>query len=537
MLLLDYRLPGMNALELLKELRQVHRVDVPMVLITGQGDEEVAVQALKLGATDYVVKNPGYLHKMPHILANAVHSAQLATEYRTVTQLKHRNELIVNSTREGIMELDLKGDHIFCNPSGASMLGYTVAEMITSHGHSLWHHTNPDGTPHNEKTCFIRRASIEGIAIHDQEDLFWKKGGTCLPVEFSLMPIHEDDHLVGSVLTFRDITERKKAEVKLKETYDIIERSPVVAFLWKNDEGWPIEFVTENVQMLFGYTAQEFTSGRVSYVESIHPDDLKKVVQEVTDYSKDQARQSFQHEPYRIVRKDGTIKWVNDNTLIRRNDKGEITHYQGTLFDITERKQTQEKLQDTLERLRMAVNTTVQVMVSAVEARDPYTAGHQIRSADLARAIATEMSLPEETIEEIYMATSIHDIGNLSVPAEILSKPSRLSDTEFSIVKEHALRGYEILKDVESDWPLAEIVYQHHERIDGSGYPRSLKGEEILLEARILAVADVVEAISSHRPYRPALGIEAALEEISKNSGILYDSTVVEACITVLQKK
>lgn len=146
-------------------------------------------------------------------------------------------------------------------------------------------------------------------------------------------------------------------------------------------------------------------------------------------------------------------------------------------------------------------------MVSAVEARDPYTAGHQMRSADLSRVIATEMGLPREQIDGIRMAGSIHDIGKLSIPAEILSRPTKLTEIEFFLIKEHAQQGYEILKKVESPWPLVEIVYQHHERMDGSGYPRQLKGADVLIEARILAVADVVESMASHRPYRPALGL------------------------------
>lgn len=200
-------------------------------------------------------------------------------------------------------------------------------------------------------------------------------------------------------------------------------------------------------------------------------------------------------------------------------------------------KLAQEGLQETLKSLRKAIGTTIQVMVSAVEARDPYTSGHQIRSANLARAIGVEMGLPQEKIDGIRMAGSIHDIGKLSIPAEILSKPTRLSEIEFYMIKEHSRRGFEILKDVESPWPLAEIVYQHHERMDGSGYPRHLRGEEILIEARILAVADVVEAMASHRPYRPSLGIDAALNEIEKNGGIFYDGTVVDACLRLFREK
>ena len=175
--------------------------------------------------------------------------------------------------------------------------------------------------------------------------------------------------------------------------------------------------------------------------------------------------------------------------------------------------------------------------MSAVEARDPYTAGHQLRTADLARTIATDMGLTQDTIDAIRMAGSIHDIGKLYVPSEILTKPSRLTDIELSLIKEHSQRGYEMLKDVESPWPLAEIIYQHHERMNGTGYPRNLKGDDILMEARILAISDVVESMGSHRPYRPSLGIEAALEEIEKNRGTLYDTGAVDACLRVFREK
>jgi HD-GYP domain-containing protein (c-di-GMP phosphodiesterase class II) len=147
------------------------------------------------------------------------------------------------------------------------------------------------------------------------------------------------------------------------------------------------------------------------------------------------------------------------------------------------------------------------------------------------------MGLPRDRIDGIRMAGSIHDIGKLSIPAEILSKPKKLSEIEFSLIKEHSRSGYEILKDVESPWPLAQIVYQHHERMDGSGYPRNLKGDDILMEARIMAVADVVEAMASHRPYRPGLGIDVALEEIEKNKGTHYDNTVVDTCLRLFREK
>ena len=172
-----------------------------------------------------------------------------------------------------------------------------------------------------------------------------------------------------------------------------------------------------------------------------------------------------------------------------------------------------------------------------VEVRDPYTAGHQRRVADLSGAMAREMGLAPDRIDGIQLAGLIHDLGKISVPAEILSKPSRLTELEFRLIKIHPQAGYDILQDSAFPWPIARMVLEHHERMDGSGYPRNLKGEEIIMEARILAVADVVEAMSSHRPYRPALGVEAALEEIEKNRGTLYDNTVADACVKLFRDK
>ncbi len=188
------------------------------------------------------------------------------------------------------------------------------------------------------------------------------------------------------------------------------------------------------------------------------------------------------------------------------------------------------ELQNTLEKLRKSTEGIIQAMSSTVETRDPYTAGHQQRVANLAQSIAIEMGLPDEQIEGIFMAGLIHDLGKIAVPAEILTKPGKLSDIEFNLIKVHPQAGYDILKKIEFPWPIARIVIEHHERMNGSGYPHGLLGADLLLESRILAVADVVEAMASHRPYRPALGLEVALDEILKNKNILYDPAVVDAC-------
>jgi PAS domain S-box-containing protein/putative nucleotidyltransferase with HDIG domain len=240
---------------------------------------------------------------------------------------------------------------------------------------------------------------------------------------------------------------------------------------------------------------------------------------------------------WNLVKKNGEQGFFEIVASLIRDKQGKPIGFRGIGRDVTERKRVEKVLQQTLESLKNAVGATIQVMVSAVEMRDPYTAGHQIRTADLARAIATEMGLPKDKIDGIRMAGSIHDIGKISVPAEILSKPTKLTNIEFSLIKEHSHSGYEMLKNVESPWPLAQIVYQHHERMDGSGYPRNLKGDEILIEAHIMAVADVVEAMASHRPYRPGLGMDTALVEIEKNRGILYDNTVANACLRLFREK
>jgi putative nucleotidyltransferase with HDIG domain len=194
-------------------------------------------------------------------------------------------------------------------------------------------------------------------------------------------------------------------------------------------------------------------------------------------------------------------------------------------------------LQDSMEKLEKALEGSILAIASIVETRDPYTAGHQQRVAELATAIAQEMGLPDDQVYGTRMGGVIHDLGKIAIPAEILSKPGSITEIEFNLIKTHPKVGYDILKAIEFPWPIAQMVLQHHERMDGSGYPSGLSGEAILMEARILGVADVVEAMASHRPYRPALGIDKALKEISKNKGLLYDSKVVEACLTLFKEK
>jgi PAS domain S-box-containing protein/putative nucleotidyltransferase with HDIG domain len=331
-----------------------------------------------------------------------------------------------------------------------------------------------------------------------------------------------------------DITERKQMEYELRASESnfrySLDDSPLGVRI-STIEGETI-YANRAILDIYGYDSIEElrkTSIKERYTpESYANFQLRK---------EKRLRGEFGPSEYEIsiVRKNGEIRHLHvfRKEIFWNGKKQSQVVYQ----DITERRQAEEKLRETLESLRKSIKTTIQVLGTASETRDPYTAGHQKRVADLARSIATDMGLSQDKIEGIRMAGSIHDIGKLSIPSEILSKPTKLTEIEFSIIKAHAQKGYKMLKDMESPWPLAQIVYQHHERMNGSGYPRNLKGDEILIEARIMAVADVVEAMASYRPYRLALGIEAALEEIKKNKGILYDDTVVDTCLRLFREK
>lgn len=240
---------------------------------------------------------------------------------------------------------------------------------------------------------------------------------------------------------------------------------------------------------------------------------------------------------YEIIRKDQTRMAAQQSFTLIKDAEGKTVGFRGIVRDISERKALEREREETLEKLQQTLESTVHAMAMAVESRDPYTAGHQRRVADLSYAIAVAMGLESGRIIGLRMASMIHDLGKISIPTEILTKPTKLTNIEFEIVKTHAQAGYEILKDIVFPWPIARIVLEHHEKMDGSGYPKHLKGEDLLTESKILTVADVVEAMASHRPYRPSLKLQEALDEITRNRGILYDADAVAACLTLFEEK
>lgn len=236
------------------------------------------------------------------------------------------------------------------------------------------------------------------------------------------------------------------------------------------------------------------------------------------------------------ITKSGKKLWSRMTLNPRFDDNGKVMGILGIGINITQHKELEHHLRETLKKLKQTLTGIIHATELIIETRDPYTAGHQRRVALLAQAIASNLKLSEQQVEGIYMVGMIHDVGKISIPAEILSMPRRLTPAEFNLIKNHPQAGFDILKNIDFPWPIADIILQHHERIDGTGYPKGISGKNIMIEAKILMVADVVEAMASHRPYRAAFGLKRALGEIKQNSGILYDPDVVDSCVEVFEK-
>ncbi len=249
-------------------------------------------------------------------------------------------------------------------------------------------------------------------------------------------------------------------------------------------------------------------------------------------YSGEEKTQRFDG---RLKRRDGIVIDIGAHAaaIIYRGQPAII----GTLQDISERKRAQDREKQYLMQIEQAISGTIDAVSKMVDLRDPYTAIHEHRVGDLAAAIGAKLGLPDSEIQGLRVSGGLHDIGKISVPAEILSKPGRLTKVEYEIVKTHSQNGYDILKTVSFPWRVAQSVLQHHERFNGSGYPQGLKGDDIVLPARILAIADTVDAMASHRPYRPACGIDEALQEIEQHSGIRYDHDAAAACLQLFREK
>ncbi len=430
--------------------------------------------------------------------------------------------------------LDLKGKVVDCNtaflrlfviPSKAEVLGHSPEEFAPEF--------QAGGISSHERGNEVMRTVMEkGTGRFEWEHRKHDDART---------PIHTE--LICTVISIagqpmlhvaiRDITDRRHAEEALRKSEEKFSKafrnSPIPLAITRLSDG---KFLETNGAMeeIFGYHRDELIGrSTIDLGIWVNEDDRKRVVQSIA------AEEAVREQEFLFRSKDGHI--IVSQYSAEKIEIGEEKCLMSVIADITERKRAEESLRQGASKLRLTLKEAINSLSAAIEMRDPYTAGHQERVTKLAEAIGREMHLSDESIDALQVAGIVHDIGKLNVPAEILSKPTKLSDLEYAMIKMHVQVGYTILSKIDFPWPIADIVHQHHEAVNGSGYPEGLKEKDILIEARIIQVADVVEAMSSHRPYRPALGIQTALDQIAQQRGILYDREVVDACLSLFREK
>jgi len=454
------------------------------------------------------------------------------TEQKRATEALAREraylDMLFDNAPDGMVVTDRSGQILRVNRRFSEMFGYERREAMGSQIDAL---VARDGYAREGMNLTRQVASGRSVSVETERV---RKDGTLFPCRAIGIPIRLEGGDFHLYVLYHDLTEIRQREAELRLANEVVKSSPVILFRWSNDPGSPIDYVSENVR-LWGYDPGELVSRRQPYADLIHPEDREATLQEARDFTEEQ-RDEFQQE-YRIVMNNGQTIWVNDQTRIVRTADGNPAFFQGVVLDITEKKRFELLLEENYRTMRRAWDETIEVLSTTVEMRDPYTAGHQRRVARLAGAIAGKLKVPEQSRFAVERASLLHDIGKIEVPAEILSKPGSLSPIEMGIVKQHVEAGWKILKNIALPWPLAEIVYQHHELLDGSGYPRGLKGEEICIEARIITVADIVEAMASHRPFRPSRGLEAALGEIGRQRDKTLDAQVVDACLDLFRNE
>lgn len=527
-ILCDYKMPTFSASAALK-LVQKKKIDIPFIIVSGAIGEDAAVAAMKSGAHDYLMKDN--LTKLVVTVNREIREARNRREkIQTEEMLKMSRENFRHSLDDsplGVRIVTAAGDLIYANREILNIYGYDSFDELKKTPREKRY------TPESYAEYQVRkekRKRGEPVASNYEISIV-SKDGTIRNLEVFRKQVLWNGETQFQAL-YNDITKRKQAEKNMRESEEryriVVENAHESILIMQNMK---VVFANKAAAENTGYTVKALKSGDFSKI--IHPDDIEMVRDYHMKRMKGEEVPSFY--TFRIISRDGTIRWAELNTTLVQWEKKPATL--NFLKDVTERKLLDEERSEGYKRTRETLDATVNSIAMIVETRDPYTTGHQMRVSHLARDIATEMGLSTDQKEFITTAAIIHDIGKLSIPSEILSKPTKLTDLEFELIKTHSQSGYNILKDIKFPWPVATVILQHHERMNGTGYPQNLKGEEILLEAKIVAVADVVEAISSHRPYRPTLGINFALNEISKNRGTLYDEQVVDACLGLFKNE
>ncbi|MCX6001610.1 MAG: PAS domain S-box protein [Chloroflexi bacterium] len=465
----------------------------------------------------------------------ALSSARDITERKQAETLRAESEAkyrsLVETASAGIATIDLDGKITFANDRVCQWVGLAKPDIL---GQPFANFLHPDDLP-GVMEIFLNAVGGETTSPTIEFRII-RKDGQITWLYTNPRPTIMDDKTVGFNAIMHDITGRKQAEDAILRSklllQSVIDSTPD----WMYVKDFQHKYLLVNKsfadsqnfapQDMIGKADTEVFSEELCLgnpdkgIAGFHTDDL----------------QAFQghlvHNPRNI------FPWPDGSLHIYDTYKIPLTDQSGQIYgalvysrDMTEQRKAEDERESALGSLQKTMDSMISTMSRIVEMRDPYTAGHQQRVADLSGAIAREMELDNSQVEHLVMAARIHDIGKMYIPSDILNKPGKLSDIELNLIRTHVQGSFDILQDIEFAQPIALMALQHHERLDGSGYPNGLKSEEIMMEAKILAVADVVEAMSSHRPYRPAPGIDKALEEISRNKGTLYDRAVVDTCL------
>ncbi|MBE0625922.1 MAG: PAS domain S-box protein [Burkholderiales bacterium] len=437
---------------------------------------------------------------------------------------------VLDDAIDAVITLAKDGTIESCNPAAERMFGYQSG-VLTSKNVKILMPQSRTGDDDGYFARYVRKGSGQASARHGEIEAL-RKDGTVFPVDVSLTEFR-----LGGLRRFtciiRDITERKRAELELTESAAqfraLVEQS--IAGISIVQDG-KLVYVNPRYAQILGHGSAE---------ELIDRDMTEVVVEQDRTRVLENQRAQIEGKMPSLSYSYGAPK--KDGSTVEIGVHGSAATYRGRLAiiglmqDISEKKRSEDEIKRYVAQLEIAFMSTVKVATTLGEMRDPYTAGHQRRVGEIAVAIGAELGFDARRQEGLRVAGYLHDIGKITIPAEILSKPSKLNAIEYQLIQGHPQSGYEVLKGVEFPWPVAEVALQHHERIDGSGYPQGLKGEAILLESRIMAVADVVEAMSTHRPYRAGLGIENALAEIERGRGSAYDLDVSDACLRLFREK
>lgn len=420
--------------------------------------------------------------------------------------------------KHGVVILDHGACVRFCNRAFLRMLGCGDADVTGRPVVELLHA--------DSREAFLARWQERRHGATQSYTMQWRRAdGQSVVARVEPLPLFSDSgEFDGSLALVEDVSDQRRFDEELATARAIIEKTSMVMYRARLEDGLPIEFVSGNVAY-FGYLTESLTSGLVGFADIVHPADAQRVLDELHRHVVAGDREFTQH--YRVRTGSGETLWVEDRAYLRDAVAGGSVCLEGIVSDVTERHSAEL-------RLRRVLTQTIGAIAATIDKRDPYTAGHQRRVANLARAIGARLGLGADRLEGLYLGALVHDVGKLAIPVDILTRPGPLSAEEFALVKTHVKAGVEVLRDVDFPWPITDMIAQHHERLDGSGYPAGLAGEAIGLEARIIAVADVFESMSTHRPYRAALGRDAALEELARGQLTQFDLTVVDACRTLL---